>query len=48
MAGRVLGYFADCTVVMPLFPRIANAFEPKCGRRNAEVQVVEHGRRHRW
>ena len=25
---------------MPLFLRIANAFVPKCGRRNAEVQVV--------
>ena len=40
MAGCVFGYFADCTVVMPLFLRIANAFVPKCGRRNAEVQVV--------
>ena len=25
---------------MPLFLRIANAFVPKCGRRNAEIQVV--------
>ncbi len=40
MAGCVFGYLADCTVVMPLFLRIANAFVPKCGRRNAEVQVV--------
>ena len=40
MAGCVFGYFADCTVVMPLFLRIPNAFVPKCGRRNAEVQVV--------
>ena len=40
MAGCVFGYFADCTVVMPLFLRIANAFVPKCGRRNAEVQVM--------
>ena len=40
MTGCVFGYFAECTVVMPLFPRIANAFVPKCGRRNAEVQVV--------
>ena len=40
MAGCVFGYFADCTVVMPLFLRIANAFVPKCGRRNAEVHVV--------
>ena len=39
MAGCVFGYFADCTVVMPLFLRIANAFVPKCGRRNAEVQA---------
>ena len=31
----------------PLFLRIANAFVPKCGRRNAEVRVVEHGRRYR-
>ena len=23
------------------------AFVPKCGRRNAEVRVVEHGRRYR-
>ncbi len=34
----MFGYFADCTVVMPLFLLIA--FVPKCGRRNAEVQVV--------
>ena len=27
-------------IVMPLFLRIANAVVPKCGRRNAEVQVV--------
>ena len=56
MAGCVFGYFAVCTVVIPLFLRIANAFVPKCGRRNAEVQVTckgvvtggdEHGRRHR-
>ena len=40
MAGCVFGYFADCTVVIPLFLGIANAFVPKCGRRNAEVQVV--------
>ena len=42
MAGCVFGYIADCTVVlvMPLFLRIANAFVPKCGRWNAEVQVV--------
>ena len=40
MAGCVFGYFADCTVVMPFFLRIANAFVSKCGRRNAEVHVV--------
>ena len=43
MAGCVFGYFADCTVVMPLFLRIANAFVSKCGRRNAEVQVTCKG-----
>ena len=39
MAGCVFRYFADCTVVMPLFLLIA-AFVTKCERRNAEVQVV--------
>ena len=43
MAGCVFGYFADCTVVMPLFLRIANAFVPKCWRRNAQVQVTCKG-----
>ena len=56
MAGCVFPYFAECTVVMPLFLLIANAFVPKCGRRNAEVQVTckgvvtggdVQGRRHR-
>ena len=40
MAGCVFGYFAGCTVVMPVSP---NCYTAKCGRRNAEVRVASMG-----
>ena len=38
MAGCVFAYFAECTVVMPLFLSL-NCYTAKCGRRNAEVRM---------
>ena len=40
MADCVLGYFAYCTNNANVSQNCATDFVPKCGRRNAEVQVT--------